>query len=88
MHRAVARRLARDAGRLDVARRRLAQLRSVNVHGRTYHDRGAALLEGSLEQLLRAMTGDFERGATTRKEPPFTTPVTPAECLRAFADIR
>lgn len=72
----------------DVARRRLVHLRSVNVHGRTYHDRWESLLDGPPEQLLRSMTEDSEQGATMRKESPFSALVTPAERLRAFSDIR
>ena len=88
MHRAVARRLARDTRLLDVARKRLEFLRSANVHGRAYHDRWAQLIGGPVERLLATMTEDSELGATMRKESPFTTLVNEAERLRAFTDIR
>jgi len=88
MHRAVARRLARDPGMVGVARIRLIQLRGANVHGRPYHDRWQCLLDGPVDVLLRAMTEDSEQATTLRRESPFSTLVTPSERKRAFADIR
>jgi hypothetical protein len=88
MHRAVARRLARDPSLLDVARDRIEFLRSVNLHGRPYHDRWEQLIRGPIERLLATMTEDSDLGATMRKESPFTTLVNKAERLRAFTDIR
>ncbi|MEI8298833.1 MAG: hypothetical protein WCH32_12485 [Pseudomonadota bacterium] len=88
MHRAVARRLARNPGLVNIARNRLEFLRSSNVHGRAYHDRWAELIGGPVERLLATMTEDSELGATMRKESPFTTLVNEAERLRAFTDIR
>lgn len=88
MHRAVARRLARAPGMVDVARIRLIQLRGANVHGRPYHDRWQCLLDGPVDVLLRAMTEDSEQATTLRKDSPFSTLVTPSERKRAFADVR
>ena len=88
MHRAVARRLARDPQMLDVARQRLIRLRSANVHGVAYHDRWQSLIEGPIEVLLREMTEDSEQGRSMRKESPFSALVTPAERLHAFSEIR
>ena len=88
MHRAAARRLVADPGARDTALRRLERLRAVNPHGRTYHDRWQALLDGPLPSLLRAMTEDSELAETLRKESPFTVLVTPAERRSAFARSR
>lgn len=88
MHRAVARRLVREPGLLAAARNRLEFLRNANVHGHAYHDEWQHLIDGPIERLLATMTEDSERGATMRKESPFTTLVTEGERLRAFAEIR
>jgi hypothetical protein len=88
MHRAVARRVARDPGALAVARNRLVQLRRVNPHGLPYHDRWQLLLEGPIDVLLRALTEDSEQATAMRKESPFTTLVTPAERKQAFGQAR
>lgn len=88
MHRAVARRIARDPGMLDVARARLDRLRGTNAHGQPYHDRWQRLLEGPIDVLLRAVTEDSEQAAAMRKESPFTTLITPSERERAFFRVR
>ena len=88
MHRAIARRLARNPTLLAIAHARLEDLRRINPHGRVYHDRWSSLLEGPLQTLLRAMTEDSFDAETIRKESPFTTLVTPAERRRAFAAVR
>lgn len=88
MHRAVARRLARNPHMVDAARVRLVRLRDANVHGHVYHDRWQSLIEGPIEVLLRQMTEDSEHGKVLRKESPFSALVTPSERARAFSEIR
>ena len=88
MHRAAARRLATDPAALPLAVRRLQRLRTVNPHGRSYHDRWQALLEGPLPALLRAMTEDCAHADALRKESPFTVLVDPVERRRIFGRAR
>ena len=88
MHRTVARRLARDPELLAQARVRLEVLCNANPHGRVYHDRWSALIDGPIERLLSAMTEDSEQARTMRQESPFTTLVTSTERKRAFAAVR
>lgn len=88
MHRAVARRIARHPDLIATARARLEELRRINPHGRAYHDRWAALMSGSTEALLRAMTEDSELAASLRRESPFAILVTGEERRRAFAGVR
>ena len=88
MHRAVARRLARQADLLGVARKRLDDLRRINPHGAVYHNRWSELLDGPIELLLRTLVEDSTYAETLRKESPFTTLVTPEERRSAFAAIQ
>lgn len=88
LHQCAARRLASDPDLRRVARERLVKLRQVNPHGRAYHDRWNALIDGPLPALLRTMTEASEQADALRKESPFTVLVTPAERRRIFTDIR
>lgn len=72
LHQAIAQRLAQQPELRERARARLAQLRQVNPHGRSYHDRWAALLDEPLPRLLRKLTEDSEDADTLRQESPFT----------------
>ena len=64
------------------------KLRKVNPHGRVYHDRLEALLDGPLPELLRTITETSEQAETVRKESPFTVLVTPEERRQVFRDVR
>jgi hypothetical protein len=88
LHERAARRLAGDPELREVARERLQKLRQVNPHGRVYHDRWQALLDGPLPRLLRAMTEASEQSDAMRQESPFTVLVTEAERRRVFESIR
>jgi hypothetical protein len=85
LHHYVAQRLARDPSLREVALERLQKLRQANPHGRIYHDRWAALLEGPLDQLLGTMTEVSEQADALRKESPFTALVSAEERLHVFA---
>jgi hypothetical protein len=88
LHVRAARRLAGDPALRDVARERLQKLRQVNPHGRVYHDRWQALLDGPLTRLLRAMTEASEQSDAMRQESPLTALVTAEERRRVFESIR
>jgi hypothetical protein len=88
LHQYAARRLAGDPSLRGIARKRLSKLREVNPHGRVYHDRWEALLDGPLPALLRTITETSEQAETLRKESPLTILVTPAEQRRAFESVR
>jgi len=88
LHQYAARRLVGDPALRAVVRERLRKLRAVNPHGRAYHDRWEALLDGPLPALLRMSTETSEQAETLRKESPLTILVTPEERRRAFADVR
>jgi hypothetical protein len=88
LHERAARRLAGDPSLRGVARERLQKLRQVNPHGRVYHDRWQALLDGPLPRLLRAMTEVSEQSDALRQESPFTALVTAEERRRVFESIR
>ena len=88
LHERAARRLAGDPALREVARDRLEKLRQVNPHGRVYHDRWQALLDGPLTRLLRAMTEASEQSDTMRQESPLTGLVTAEERRRVFESIR
>ena len=88
LHRYVARRLARDPTLRTVAQQRLQKLREVNPHGRVYHDRWAALLEGPLTRLLGTLTEVSEQADALRKESPFTPLVAAEERRRVFESTR
>ena len=88
LHQCVARRLAGDPALRDVVRQRLRKLRAVNPHGRVYHDRWEALLDGPLPALLRTITESSEQSDALRKESPFTILVTPDERRRVFENVR
>lgn len=87
LHRCAALRLAGDPSLRGVVRERLRKLREVNPHGRRYHDRWEALLDGPLPALLRMMTGASEQADALRKESPFTVLVTPQERRRVFESV-
>jgi len=88
LHQVAARRLAADPTLRAVAVERIGKLRRANPQGRAYQVRWAALLEGPLPMLLRAMTEVSEQADALRKESPFTVLVTPAERRRIFEDVR
>jgi hypothetical protein len=88
LHERAARRLAGDPALSEVARERLQKLRQVNPHGRVYHDRWQALLDGPLPRLLRAMTEASEQSDAMRQESPFTVLVTAEERRRVFDSMR
>jgi hypothetical protein len=88
LHQCAARRLAGDPALRGVVRERLKKLRAVNPHGRVYHDRWEALLDGPLPTLLRMITETSEQAETLRKESPLTILVTPEERRRAFENVR
>jgi len=88
LHQSVARRLANEPALRDVVRARLQRLRHVNPHGRIYHDRWEALLDGPLTQLLRVMTEVSEQADVLRQESPFTVLVTADERRRVFESAR
>jgi hypothetical protein len=88
LHEGAARRLVGDPSLREVARQRLQKLRRVNPHGRVYHDRWAALLDGPLTHLLRTMTEASEQSDALRKESPFTALVTAEERRRVFESLR
>jgi hypothetical protein len=66
---------------------RLQQRRRVNPHGRPYHDRWAALLEGPLPRLLRTLNEVSELADALRQESPFTVLVPVDERRRIFDSI-
>jgi hypothetical protein len=84
LHRFAARRLADSPDLREIVRQRLDQLRSVNPHGRVYHDRWQTLLDGPLPTLLREITAVAEANDALRKESPMTILVSPEERQRAF----
>lgn len=88
LHLHVARRLARDPSLRAVAVARLQKLRQVNPHGRVYHDRWAALLEGPLTHLLGTLTEVSEQADALRKESPLTPLMTEEERRRVFESTR
>ena len=88
LHELAARRLAGDPALREVARARLQKLRQVNPHGRVYHDRWQALLDGPLPRLLRAMTEASEQSDAMRQESPLTVLVTAEERRRVFDSMR
>jgi len=88
LHQRVAAQLARDPTLRNLARNRLQKLRQVNPHGRIYHDRWAALLDGPLPQLLRALTEVSEQADSLRKESPFTVLIDAEDRRRIFESIR
>lgn len=88
LHQCAARRLAGDPALREVVRERLRKLREVNPHGRVYHDRWEALLDGPLPALLRTITESSEQADALRKESPITVLVTPEERRRVFESVR
>jgi hypothetical protein len=88
LHERAARRLAGDPALREVARERLQKLRQVNPHGRVYHDRWQALLDGPLPRLLRTMTEASEQSDALRQESPLTVLVTAEERRRVFESLR
>ncbi len=88
LHQVAARRLAANPELRGIVRQRLQKLREANPHGRVYHDRWQALLDGPMPSLLRMMTEASEQADALRKESPFTVLVTPQERRRAFTDVR
>ena len=88
LHHHVAERLARDPSLRAIARERLEKLRQVNLHGRIYHDRWAALLDGPLPALLRTLTEASAQSDDLRKESPFTTLVDASTRERVFRSVR
>jgi hypothetical protein len=88
LHQHVAERLARDPSLRELARERLEKLRQVNPHGRVYHDRWAALLDGPLPALLRTLTEASAQSDDLRKESPFTTLVDAPTRERIFRSVR
>lgn len=88
LHQLVAARLAGEPTLRDSARGRLQKLRQANPHGRVYHDRWAALLDGPLPALLRTMTEVSEQADSLRKESPFTMLINAEDRRRIFESVR
>jgi len=88
LHQHLAERLARDPSLRAIARERLEKLRQVNPHGRVYHARWAALLDGPLPALLRMLTEASAQSDDLRKESPFTTLVDAPTRERIFRSVR
>ena len=88
LHQCAARRLAGNPTLRRLARERLHKLRQVNPHGRVYHDRWEALLDGPLPALLRTMTETSEQADALRQESPLTVLVTPEQRRRVFEAVR
>ncbi len=88
LHQRAAARLAGDPSLRDQVLARLQKLRQVNPHGRVYHDRWSALLEGPLQALLRTMTEESELADSLRKESPFTVLINAEDRRRIFESIR
>ncbi len=88
LHRRVAEKIARHPDYRERGLRRLWKLRQVNPHGKPYHDRWLALLEGPLPALLRVLNEPSESADTLRKESPLTVLVDSGERERIFRSIR
>jgi Fe2+ or Zn2+ uptake regulation protein len=88
LHQCAARRLAANPALREVVHERLCKLRQVNPHGRVYHDRWQALLDGPLPALLRTIAESSEQADALRKESPITVLVTPEERRRVFDNLR
>jgi hypothetical protein len=88
LHQRAAARLAGDPSLRDRIRARLLQLRQVNPHGRVYHERWAALLDGPLPALLRTMTEVSEQADVLRKESPFTVLISSRDRRRIFESVQ
>jgi len=88
LHRKVSEKIVRHPDFRERGLQRLAKLRTVNPHGKRYHDRWLTLLEGPLPTLLRALNEPSEQADTLRKESPLTVLVDPVERERIFNSIR
>lgn len=88
LHEQIARKLIRHPERLELARKRLQQLKTVNPSGKPYHQRWESLLQEPLPKLLRKMTEDSEEAAVLRKESPFTILLTASERKAVFDSIK
>jgi len=88
MHESVAKLLVREPALRAQALERLLKLRSVNPHGRRYHDRWFELLQGPSVELLRVMTETSEQSDALRKESPWSVFITASERQRIFVSTR
>ena len=84
LHQAVALKLIRNPGLLQLASGRLDKLRAANPSARRYHARWNDLIAGPRATLLRALTEDSEAAADLRKESPFTSLLAPDERKRVL----
>ena len=71
LHREVARRILRDPGLLERARKRVERWASEGSVARCWIEEWAELLRGSVDEVAAAITDPSERGRSLRQTSPF-----------------
>lgn len=87
LHKSLAAKVQADPSLLRLVRERLHWLRAKNPASGAYYDRWQQLVDGDLDQLLAAMTGDSERSCALRQESPFVDLVDQKERARIYQAV-
>lgn len=89
LHTAIARELrSRESEGIEIARRNIARMRSVNPHAAPLLDEWERILQGSIDQIVDSMLDPGFRGQDLRQVTPFggiLTPTRRADVYRSFA---
>ena len=88
LHRAVADVLRRDPVRLGEARDRVQKWRAEGLMHPYYAERWTCLLDGPLEELLRALVDESEDARALRQSTPFTGFVEPRVRWKIWREVR
>lgn len=87
LHKVLAAKVQADPLVLGVVRERLGWLRARNPGSSVYYDRWLELVDGDVEELVMAMTGDSEHSCALRQESPFVDLVDQRERARIFREV-
>ncbi|MYG92458.1 MAG: helix-turn-helix transcriptional regulator [Acidimicrobiia bacterium] len=89
LHGAVARELrARRTEVIEIARRNISRMRSVNPHAWRLLDDWERILHGSTSQIVACMLDPGEHGRDLRQVSPFAGVLTPAQRVAVYSSFR
>ena len=89
LHTAIAKELrARGAEVVEVARRNISRMRSMNPHASPLLDEWERILEGTTDQIVARMLDPGEHGRDLRQVTPFAGVLTPAQRAAVYRSFR
>lgn len=89
LHAAVARKLrTRGAEVVEVARRNISRMRSMNPHASALLDEWERILQGTIDQIVCRVLDPSEHGRDLRRVTPFAGVLTPAQRAAVYRSFR